>query len=242
MFELSTFSLHLLAMTLMLMDHLWATLLPGQEWLTCLGRLAFPIFAFLIVEGYFHTRNLKGYLKRLFLFALLSEIPFNLLSGSSWIYPFHQNVLWTFLIALVSIAIIDKQLTKGLTIKNLLLTALIIFADLLSGTLLMVDYFGPGVLTVLVFYFFHKRNIFNFLAQLLCLYVINVEMLGGYYYPLTLFGREFALVQQGFALLALIPIWLYKGQRGYHSKAFQYFCYLFYPLHMLLIYLIWQLT
>ena len=57
--DISTAGLHILAMTLMLMDHLWATLLPAQEWLTCAGRLAYPIFAFMAVEGYFHTRSVS---------------------------------------------------------------------------------------------------------------------------------------------------------------------------------------
>ena len=56
-FELTAAVLHIIAMTLMLMDHLWATLLPAREWLTCAGRVAFPIFAFMAVEGYFHTHT-----------------------------------------------------------------------------------------------------------------------------------------------------------------------------------------
>lgn len=84
---IDSFMLHILAMTLMLCDHLWATLLPGQEWLTCVGRLAFPIFAFMIAEGYAHTSNVKKYMGRLFVFALVSEIPF-----CGWTISWHAGV------------------------------------------------------------------------------------------------------------------------------------------------------
>ena len=92
-FNISAALLHIIAMALMLMDHLWATLLPAQDWLTCAGRLAFPIFAFMTVEGYFHTRSFKKYILRLLLFVVLSEIPFDLMYGGTWFYPVHQNVI-----------------------------------------------------------------------------------------------------------------------------------------------------
>mgnify|MGYP000466475264 FL=1 len=231
-FELTAAVLHIIAMTLMLMDHLWATLLPAKEWLTCAGRVAFPIFAFMAVEGYFHTRSFKKYILRMLLFAVLSEIPFDLMYGGTWFYPVHQNVLWTFLLSLLGVWLMEQVRKKGKTWMYLLVCVLVVLAGLVLGTLCMVDYYGAGVLTVFVFYFLHGRKWWCFLGQLAALYWLNVELLGGLMYPVQLFGMEFELCQQGLALLALIPIWLYRGRQGYHSKPFQYLCYAF---HMLLL-------
>ena len=234
-FELTAAVLHIIAMTLMLMDHLWATLLPAREWLTCAGRVAFPIFAFMAVEGYFHTRNFKKYMLRMLLFAVLSEVPFDLMYGGTWFYPVHQNVLWTFLLGLLGVWLMEQVRKKGKTWMYLLVCVLVVLAGLVLGTLCMVDYYGVGVLTVFVFYFLHGRKWWCFLGQLAALYWLNVELLGGLMYPVQLLGMEFELCQQGLALLALIPIWLYRGRQGYHSKPFQYICYAFYPVHMLLL-------
>ena len=111
-FDISTAGLHILAMTLMLMDHLWATLLPAQEWLTCAGRLAYPIFAFMAVEGYFHTRSFRKYALRMLVFAVLSEVPFNLMCGGTWFYPVHQNVIWTLLMGLLGVHLLETVRRK----------------------------------------------------------------------------------------------------------------------------------
>lgn len=239
-FGIRSSDLHILAMILMLCDHTWASLLPRQEWLTCVGRIAFPIFAFLLAEGFYHTHDVKKYLLRLLIGAVISEIPFDLMYGTRAFYPYHQNVMWTFLIALLLMAGIHYVRQKG----NLWLTLAASAGGILFGFLLgyaaMVDYYGIGVVTVLVFYFFHGRKWWCFLGQLACLYWLNVELLGGYYYPITIWGHELELVQQGLALLALIPIWLYRGEQGFRAKWFRYFCYGFYPVHMLVLYLIQQ--
>ena len=123
-FSLSAAALHILAMVLMLMDHLWATLLPAQDWLTCAGRLAFPIFAFMAVEGYFHTHSFRKYALRLALFAVLSEVPFDLMYGGTWFYPVHQNVIWTLLLGLLGIHLMETVRKKQKTWLYLL-TALL---------------------------------------------------------------------------------------------------------------------
>lgn len=232
--------LHILAMVFMLCDHLWATMFPWLGWLTCVGRIAFPIFAFMIVEGYFHTHDIRRYLLRLLAFAVISEIPFNLIYGSSVSYIAHQNVLWTFLIGLVLILLIEKVRQKEKLWLTILVSALAVVFGWLIGMITAVDFYGFGVLMVLTFYFFHGQKWWCYVGQFICMYYINVEMMGGLCYIFHIFGHEVELVQQGFALLALIPIWLYRGKQGYHAKWFQYFCYAFYPVHLLLLWLIWR--
>lgn len=204
-FDLSSMGLHLIAMALMLCDHLWATVIPGNDWMTCLGRLAFPIFAFMIVEGYFHTKNLKRYVLRLFLFALISEIPFNLMCSGNMIYPFHQNVMWTFLMGLGTVHLNElarRREKLWLCIMAAIGTLLIGY---IMGYLTMTDYYGVGVVTVLVFYFLRGRKWWCLAGQIVALYYLNVEILCGLGYEVSICGREVFIVQQGLAVLALIP-------------------------------------
>lgn len=239
--DVSSAGLHIIAMFCMLLDHMWATVIPGNNWMTCIGRIAFPIFAFMIVEGYFHTRNFKKYMLRMLTFALVSEIPFDLMYGGTWFYPAHQNVMWTFLIALGGIRIMEWIRSKGKPWLTILGDGAVILLGVILGFATIVDYYGTGILLVFGFYICrlsrHKKWRY-YLLQFLLMYWINVELLGGYYYPVTIFGHDFELVQQSFAMLALIPIWLYQGRQGHHSKAFQYCCYGFYPVHMLILSLI----
>lgn len=232
--RLTSAGLHILAMAFMLCDHIWGSFFLDHDWLTCVGRMAFPIFAFLLVEGYCHTGDVGRYLRRLLAAAVLSEIPFNMMNDRSWIYPFHQNVLWTFLLALLLLCMIGRAEKTG---KRWLTLAVWVGAVVLGyvvGSLSMIDYGGGGVLTVLAFYLFRGRRWYDRLGQLLCLSYINLELLGGYGYILHWGGSEFFLAQQIFALPALLLIWLYRGEQGYHSRGFRTFCYAFYPVHMLL--------
>ena len=233
-FGLSSMALHILAMFLMLSDHLWGTVMHGNEWMTCIGRMAFPIFAFMTAEGFFRTRNLKRYMGRLLVFALVSEIPFNLMMSGSLIYPFHQNVLWSFLISLSLMWVNEKAHAKRKWWLNLLTAAGTLLLGWLLGMISFVDYFQAGVLMTLAFYFFHGRKWWHYAGQLLALIYINFYM-GGLVYEFEMFGRTMSFPQQGFAVFALIPIWLYNGEKGRGGKAAQYAAYAFYPLHLLAI-------
>lgn len=256
--EFTTAGLHIVAMLFMLFDHTWSTLLPTMTWMTCIGRIAFPIFAFLLVEGYFHTHDFKKYLLRMLIFALVSEIPFNLMMGGV-INPFDQNVMWTFIIALLFMKLLEvikrkcmKEVNRvsvkyqDMKKKSYVLAALLIAAfgllmmavvyiGYVAGMITFVDYHGEGVLMVLMFYILRGRKWYNYILQIAGMYWINVVLLGSLYYTINLLGINFDFYQQAFGMLALIPIWLYQGKQGYHKKWFKYFCYAFYPVHILIL-------
>lgn len=224
-------------MAFMLLDHLWATLFLSQEWMTCVGRLAFPILPSWRWRAS-STRTVSKIRAADADFALLSEIPFDLMYGGTWFYPVHQNVIWTLLIGLLGIRAMEAVREKGKTWLYLLTCVAVTVLGFALGTLGMVDYYGMGVLTVFVFYFLRGREWWKLLGQIAALYWINVSLIGGQIFPIELFGLEFEVCEQGLALLSLVPIWLYRGRQGHHSKAFQYACYAFYPVHMLILGLI----
>ena len=228
--------LHIIAMVFMFCDHIGKTLFPTAEWFVCIGRMAFPIFAFMIVEGYFHTHSLKGYVRRMLIGAVCAEIPFNLMVGKSIFLPSYQNVFWTLLIGLLVITFLEMQKMYPRALRISISCCTILLGVMLAD-ICMTDYGGIGVLTVLVFYFFRSPTWFSRICQVVCMFVLNICMFGGYSYAVQVLGYPIEIAQQGFAILSLLPIWMYQGQKGIRSKRFQSFCYFFYPAHMLLLYI-----
>lgn len=236
---LSYEKLHLIAMILMLIDHVGLVLYPSLMWMRYIGRLAFPIFCFMLVEGYYHTSNNKKYIGRLLLSALISEIPFDLMLSNSWI-GIYQNVMWTLMIGLISISLIEK--IKGLKGKvlSIVLQIITIAIGYVLGQIFIVDYYGIGVVQVLVFYYGRGSSLYKKAIQLIGLICINYIVLGGYF--IKIWGFE--VPTQAFAILALLIIWAYNNKKelsGLKSKIFKYTCYVFYPIHMLVIYFIYKM-
>ena len=219
---MSSFALHIWAMLLMLCDHLQLTLLPDLPILRCVGRLAFPLFAFMAVEGYLHTRSLKKYLLRLLMLAVISEIPFDLLVSGSVFDPMHQNVIWTIILGLCCIRAFENISAD----QKMMLSAVVIIASLAAAIIARVDYSSAGVLTLLAFYAFRGNTVRCRLMQLLSLAFINLVLLG---------GIEFAFPYQALAVLSLPIIWLYDGSQGPHNGFIKAANYLFYPAHMLIL-------
>lgn len=235
-FRLTAAQLRWIALGAMLLDHLWAMVVPGNQWMTYVGRIAFPIFAFQIAEGACRTSNFRRYALRLLVFACLSEIPFDLMYASTAFYPFHQNVMFTLLLGLLATRGLERA-KEARTARAAALGLLGLLGAWLAGTAGMTDYGGMGVLTVAVFYVFRDFPL-AWLGQAVCLCLLNMVFFRGEYLPVEISGHVFEFQTQGFALFSLIPIWLYGGKKGRGRLALQYGSYAFYPLHMLALYLI----
>lgn len=214
-FGFSGSTLKIIAIITMFIDHTGATVVQGMLKLPAIkadaqtyamvrdiyslmrdiGRIAFPIFCFLLVEGFLHTRNVKKYVLRLFLFALISEIPFDFALKPNWFYPSKQNVYFTLLIGLLVL--------WGVTIcyGRSVLQILIMVAGLLAAWFLKTDYSYKGVFLIEVLYVLRFSRLYQ------CL------------------GGAAAISWEIPAPLAFIPVYFYNGKRGISLKYFFYWFY-----------------
>lgn len=150
---LNTFTLKVIAIATMLIDHIGYCFFPELDWMRIVGRMAFPIFCFLLVEGFFHTHDAKKYMIRLGLFALISEIPFDLCFswGIDW---GSQNVFFALLIGFYWMYL-DHQETQP--VKRILGAV----AAMLLADLLRVDYGSLGVVTIMIFYLLRQNRLLS---------------------------------------------------------------------------------
>lgn len=241
-FGLNSYLLHIIAMFFMTLDHLWGSVLYQYDILTILGRIAMPIFAFLLVEGFHHTSNRKKYMQRLLIFAIIAEIPFNLFYNLTFIYPFHQNVLFTFLLGLCMMSLLEKAKMKKNLFVKVLLSIAIVFLFYILGFVTLVDYFGYGIMMVALFYFtrINKdqpliQKVLLCILQVIGLLYISEELIKGLVLMIPFFGQTLEIYKQSFSLLALPFIWLYNGEKGPNNPKLKYFNYIYYPLHLLIL-------
>lgn len=221
---LSQEGLKFLACAIMLLDHIGATLIPWGT-LRIIGRLAFPIFCFLLAEGAHYTRSPRNYLLRLGIGAILSELPFDLALFGSWSWQ-HQSVMITLLLGAMALLAM-KRMTQPL-LKILVLLLFACLADFMN-----TDYGGAGVLMIALFGLTRERK-YGWLVQLLGMYLICRWIIPG---GVVWFIGRYVFIEI-FAILALIPIWLYSGKKSTSSRAVQWAFYLFYPVHLWILYLI----
>ena len=160
-----------------------------------IGRLAFPIFCFLIVEGYYHTHDVRKYMGRLFVFALISEIPFDLALKPGWFYPLKQNVYFTLLIGLWTIWTMDQFRFRRM------LRLVIALCGMTFARGLMTDYSFRGVFLIVVLYLFHEERL------------------------VQCFAGAAAIAWETYAPPSFILCYLYNGKRGLRLKYFFYLFY-----------------
>lgn len=204
----------------MMLDHIKYAIPETRCFATqYLGRISFPLFAFLLGEGYAHTSNLKKYYQRLIGFALFSQIPFMLFRTlvGEWRM---LNILFTLILGLLAITAWDKL------DKNYILSIPLIAVLVALGKLIRVDYGWYGVLAVFVLYMFREKKWIRVLAFM----VLN----GIYYYErLVVNGSLENLLSYIGATIPVILLLFYNGKLGRKTK---YLYYIFYPLHLLILY------
>lgn len=203
--------------------HTWYTI---YEVMRLIGRMAFPIYCYLLVEGFHYTKNATKYALRLFLFALISEIPFDIALNGTILEFQYNNVfftLWLGLLAVMGIDFLRRHTiihTQNIALQYLLtffrgigLMAIVLFAMGIAEFLLCTDYGAAGVAAIVAIYLLRNHPMAGFTAAVILLGLLSDS-------------SEFC------ALLMLAPLYFYNGTRG---KQMKYFFYAFYPVHLLFI-------
>ena len=217
---LSGTALKLIAMLSMVFDHVGDNFFPEQTWMRIIGRIAMPIFAFFVAEGFLHTHDRKKYLLRMGVFALVSELPFDLLTAGRLEFG-HQNVMCTFFLAILALLCFDTLMAKEQTPARMALAWGAMVAAIAAALLLKTDYNIYGVGLVFLFYLFRKKELW-FRCVIGMIFHIVTRNVGVYIY----------------GLLGFLPLFLYNGQKG---RGLKWLFYAFYPGHMLLLYFLKQL-
>lgn len=232
---MTVFVLKIIAYISMIIDHLTMVFLPaalengtmnplyliGRS----LGRPAFIIFSFLVVEGYFHTRDRMKYARNLLILAVLSELPFDLvLNGvATSEYMEYQNVIWTLLLGYLSVWIIDNIKLKYFIeyrIRYYIYTVGVITVAFAAGYICRIDYGGMGIMCILLFFYFWRNE-----RQL----IIGLTVWG-----IACFFLDSPLELIG-VFIDLLLLHNYKGEKGPSAKLLFY---TIYPLHLLILGLI----
>ena len=228
-FRINGNKLKVLALLLMIVDHTGAIFFPGQlpvtlfghayPLLRLIGRLSFPIYAFLLAQGAVHTSNWIRYSLRLLLLFVVSEVPYDLvLHGTAWYWD-NQNIFLTLLLGLLVIRA-DVEFKKRFPEPNASMYGVFaLAAGCFLAQELHADYGMTGVLMCYLLYLSGKNRI----LQAVSLVLVNVFCYGGI---------------QSYAALAIVPISLYDGSRGKNSPVLKWAFYVLYPVHLLVFFLL----
>lgn len=212
--------LKLIAMVSMVFDHVGDMFFPGLMWPRMIGRLAMPLFSFCIAEGFAHTRDKKKYLLRMGLFALISEIPFDLAFEGKIGFG-HQNIMLTFFLSILGLMLFDAirggkdNKEKKIPFWRTGLGVLAVALPALASLVLRADYTAFAVIAVFLFYLLRQKHPLVRSAAGVAFLALTRTM--GYY------------CATGFSF---IPLALYNGKKG---RGLKWLFYVFYPGHLLLL-------
>lgn len=206
---INSFVLKMTAAVSMLIDHIGAVLFPQYIIFRIIGRIAFPIFAYTLAEGFIYTHDVKKYILRMGALALLSEIPFDLVFFGKFVEFSHQNVFFTLTLGLIMLHLFTKASNRFEKCSTVILMFLL-------SEFLHCDYSSMGLLMILCFYLYRDRNA----MKMGSVAAVNVILMG---------------YVQAFAVLALLPVYFHNREEGPKAKGFFYF---FYPVHLLVLFLI----
>ena len=220
---MSAFIIKMIAITAMVIDHIGFFLVPQEMLFRAVGRLAFPLFAWLVANGAKHTKNIDAYLTRLFVFALLSQIPYTLAHRSIGIQTCQLNVFFTLFLGLLSIKFIMAK-------KNRILTALVVLLCGATAQYIESDYGLMGILSIVFFYMFFDDFKMLMLAQIAVYIGVLYSLIA-----LKLYDLNILTLIQPLALFSLFFVYNYNKKPGPKAK---YLFYVFYPLQFLVFYLI----
>ena len=208
--DMDLFTLKMIGIVTMVLDH-YNYIIGGPEIFDILGRMAFPIFAFALVEGYKHTRNIHKYLFRIGISAILFQIPAQILG-----YNETLNIFFTLFLGLTCIYICDRF--------NIYISGVLSISVIILAVVIKADYGVYGMLLIICFYLGRDSRYIRMAVPLL----LNIWL---YFLP-RLFGMEKIQV---YSILALIPIYFYNGKKGRDMK---YLFYIFYPAHFVILELV----
>lgn len=217
----------IIAVVTMVIDHIGLFFFPHLIILRYIGRIAFPLFAWLIANGAYHTHDIKKYASRILILALISQIPFTLANqriGEPFLY---LNVLFTLFLGLLAIYTI-----KNINNKFLWLPIALGYAEI--ANLLHTDYRAAGVLSIIAFYVFFKNKKLMILSQAVILFILPfIILLTEQIKKIDLSTLYMDSLIESYGLLGLFFIFLYKNKK--ETPTMKYFFYVFYPLQYIII-------
>lgn len=249
---LTSAHLKYIAIALMLLDHIGSFFrrdilqfnqnIFGVEWpwdyyiyaaVFLFGRIAFPVFAFQLSEGIRHTRSPEKYIGRLFLFGVISELPYRfmqqVLAGEQLYLDFaFRNVMFTMLLAVAACYIYQQLCKRGIPVSGAMMPAVML---ILLAEWLQTDYGGAGVALVFTLYLVSRtgQRVLLLTMWTVYTYIINSWSEGNFYGQYGRYYISVALLCTAYALLAVPLIAAYNGRKG---KTPRYLFYLFYPVHL----------